>query len=262
MGLHGGSGSSPRAEHQARGGRPTRGAAVRRRAPDEPLDVDVLIDDFEAVREHLGIEAWAVLGHSAGGGYALRYALRCPESVRAVVFDCPCWDGDLTDRLRLPVVAARLEEAGKVEAAAACRHLAAKPGRITAADESRLVMQELDESYLDLFFHTPESARAFEELMESAGFTEQQWARGMSHQPLLDAMYQPQVHLLAGLRVPSLLVHGRSDLVVPPEVVETYRTEVARGAVHTFAGSGHFAYHEEPEEYAGVIASFVREHAS
>ena len=48
---------------------------------------------------------WAVLGHSDGGGYALQYVTSHPEAVQAVIFDCPCWDADLTDRtgcLRLP----------------------------------------------------------------------------------------------------------------------------------------------------------------
>ena len=72
------------------------------------LTADLLIADFEALRAKLRIEAWAILGHSAGGMYALRYVTSHIGAVRAVIFDCPCWDADLADRHRLPVVARRL----------------------------------------------------------------------------------------------------------------------------------------------------------
>lgn len=229
---------------------------------EERLTVDALIEDVEAVRQHLGIDTWSVLGHSAGGGYALAYAIKYPRSVRAVIFDCPCWDCDLTDRYRLPVVASRLEEMGKVEAAAVCRGIARKPERIDVDDEAWVVMQELEASYSELFFHRPASARAYEDIVAAAGFTEAQWARGLSHQPLLHAMYQPQVHLLDRLTMPSLLLHGQSDLVTPPAVFDSYKTAVPQGVVHTFAASGHFAYFEQPEEYAEVIATFVRQQAT
>lgn len=229
--------------------------------PGTALDVDVLIDDFEALRTSLGIHSWAVLGHSAGGGYALQYATCHPNSVTAVVFDCPCWDCDLTDRFRLPVAAKLLETAGKREAALACRRIADKPDRITVDDQPWVAMQALDAQYLDLFFHGRGSTQAYEALMSSAGFSDEQWARGQSHAPLLAAMYEPQLHLMARLAVPSLLVHGEDDLVVPPHIVDLYTSQVPTGAVHTFPESGHFAYHEEPDSYADVIRRFVIHHA-
>ena len=180
--------------------------------------------------------------------------------MRAVVFDCPCWDCDLTDRYRLPVVAARLEERGEPEAAAAVHLLAEKSERITAADESWVLMQHLGDAYLDLFFCRPESARSYEALTASAGFSDEEWARGLSHLTLLSALYESQLHLLAELTVPSLLVHGTGDLVVPPVVVEAYRRQVRGSSVHTFAESGHFGYFEEPDAYADVLTAFVTRH--
>jgi proline iminopeptidase len=225
--------------------------------PEPPLTVDVLLDDFEALRSSLAIDSWCVLGHSAGGHYALRYATAHPRSVTGVVFDCPCWDCDLTDRYRLPIVAERLEERGDEDAARECRRLAAKPGRLTADDETSTAMQALDSAYLDLFFRDAGSARAYEAWTASAGFDDETWARGRSHAPLLAEMYESQLDLLDGLVVPSMLVHGRHEVVAPPDVIDAYRQRVRDGEVHTFEGSGHFPYHEEPEPYADLIADFV-----
>ncbi|WP_133786457.1 alpha/beta fold hydrolase [Kribbella sp. VKM Ac-2571] len=35
-----------------------------------------------------------MLGHSAGGNYAVEYAIRHPSAVGAVISDCPFWDFD------------------------------------------------------------------------------------------------------------------------------------------------------------------------
>ena len=44
-----------------------------------------LVEDFERVREHLGIDRWLVLGGSWGSTLALAYAEKHPERVSALV---------------------------------------------------------------------------------------------------------------------------------------------------------------------------------
>lgn len=229
--------------------------------PDAPaLTADVLVDDFEALRRQLGIGSWAVLGHSAGAGYALRYVTRCPDAVSAVIFDCPCWDADLTDRHRLPEIARRLDALGQVDDAERCRQLAAKPGRLTLGDDARKAMQALGPHYLRQFFHDPDGAANFNRLLEESGFTPEQWQRGDSHLPLLAAMYEPVLPLLAQVTRPALLLRGRDDLVATPEMVAKFTRLVSGGVVRTFDRSGHFAYLEEPAEYSDMVSGFVGDH--
>ena len=45
------------------------------------ISVELTLDDFEAIRRELGIEAWAVLGFSYGGYLASLYADRYPGSI-------------------------------------------------------------------------------------------------------------------------------------------------------------------------------------
>jgi proline iminopeptidase len=224
------------------------------------LSVDLLIDDFEEVRAQLGISRWAILGHSAGGGYAIDYATRHPESVSAAIYDCPCWDCDLTDRYRLPVVAERLTAVGKVKEAEACTALANKPTRITEDDTSWRVMQALGDAYQDCFFSTHEAAVMYDKMAAASGLTDEQWQRGSSHLPLFADMYRPKLDLLATLPQPSLLLHGRGDLVTPPLVINMFSRTVKDGSMHTFEDSGHFAFMEQAEEYTSVVRNFVTEH--
>ena len=53
-----------------------------------PWTLDQLISDLDALRAHFGYQRWAVGGHSFGADLALRYALRYPGRVTAVVYIC------------------------------------------------------------------------------------------------------------------------------------------------------------------------------
>jgi len=226
-----------------------------------PLTADLLVSDFEALRARLRISSWAVLGHSAGAGYALRYVTSRAGAVRAVIFDCPCWDADMTDRHRLPAVARTLEDLGQLADAERCRELAAKAGRLAFSDGTRQAMRALGAQYMEQFFHDPDGAADFADLLADSGFTQEQRQRGNSHWPLLAAMYEPVLGLLPRIKRPALLLRGQDDLVAAPGMLEAFAAAVPGGLVRTFAESGHYAYLEEPEAYCAAVTEFVLAHA-
>jgi len=225
------------------------------------LTADLLVADFEALRRRLRIESWAVLGHSAGAAYALKYVTGYAGAVRAALFDCPCWDADMTDRYRLPVVARQLEELGQLADAERCHELAARSSRLTFSDGTRQAMQALSTRYMDQFFHDPDSATDFIELLADSGFSEEQWQRGNSHWPLLAALYEPVLALLPRIRRPAMMLRGRDDLVAAPGMLAAFAESVSGGTILTFGSSGHYAYLEEPEAYCRAVTAFVLEHA-
>ena len=49
------------------------------------MTMENLTADADALRQALGFEKWAVLGHSFGGNVALEYALRYPQSLSHLV---------------------------------------------------------------------------------------------------------------------------------------------------------------------------------
>ncbi|MEV0647246.1 alpha/beta hydrolase [Phytomonospora sp. NPDC050363] len=220
------------------------------------ISVDALIADFEEIRRALGVERWTIVGHSAGGHTAVRYACEHPEAVSGVILDCPALDSDLTDRHRLPVAATLLDEIGEHEAAEKCRAFAARPGRLTAEDKTYEAMLPLGARYNELFFASQAHIDAYDKAHDASGFSGEDWGRGATHLALLPDMYKPLFGLLPTPQ-PSLLVHGRADLVAAPAVIEAYRAGAPNGGVHTFENSGHFPYIEEPEAYAEVVSRFA-----
>ena len=170
-----------------------------------------------------------------------------------VIFDCPSWYCDLTDRHRLPHAAQLLTDHGDLGAADRYLALAEKPGRIVFADRFWEAMQALGESYSRLFYATTASAARAEQIMAAGRFTEAQLARGRSHEPLLTAVYESRLELVDELVQPSLLCHGRYDLVTPPQVIAYYDSHAPCGAVHTFEHAAHFPYLEQPAAYTAVL---------
>src|SRR5210317_2512497 len=60
--------------------------------PVSSMTWDNLTADAEAIRQRLGFEKWAVLGHSFGGMVALEYALRYPDSLSHLLLMDTCGD--------------------------------------------------------------------------------------------------------------------------------------------------------------------------
>jgi len=53
-----------------------------------PHDLARALADLEEIRRHVGVERWAVVGHSFGADLALAYALEHPAAVRTMVAAC------------------------------------------------------------------------------------------------------------------------------------------------------------------------------
>jgi pimeloyl-ACP methyl ester carboxylesterase len=65
---------------------------------------------------------------------------------------------------------------------------------------------------------------------------------------------------LAGLHVPTLVVHGKHDFI--PVTLATRIAEAMPRGRSVVLDCGHFAYLEEPEAFAAHVAAFLSEESS
>src|SRR5512135_3104460 len=75
-----------------------------------------LTADAEALRQTLGFDKWAVLGHSFGGYVALEYALRYPQSLSHLILMDTCGDICQMQRHAPEIIARRGYNAAAVQA--------------------------------------------------------------------------------------------------------------------------------------------------
>ena len=50
------------------------------------VTLDKMVADIEAIRNHLKIQQWVVMGHSFGGMMASYYATKHPENIQGIIF--------------------------------------------------------------------------------------------------------------------------------------------------------------------------------
>jgi proline iminopeptidase len=55
------------------------------RLDNSTVSMDLMLEDMEALRKHLELESWVLMGHSFGGMLASYYASKYPERVQAMI---------------------------------------------------------------------------------------------------------------------------------------------------------------------------------
>jgi pimeloyl-ACP methyl ester carboxylesterase len=182
--------------------------------------------DVAAVTDHLGIERYAVMGHSGGGTHALASAALRPERVAAVVSGAGL----------APFSAAGLDWFEGMAASGVQSLLAASRGR---AEKERFEASNVD--------YDPEFTPAdLEALSGEWSWLNDVVGPGMESGPgplidddlayVGDWGFEP-----AQVLAPVLLLHGGSDRVVPPSHSKWLANHCPNSELRLFPGDGHLS---------------------
>ena len=206
------------------------------------LTFDVLADDLEAVRNELGVERVAVLGHSALGALAFEYACRRPERVSHLLLAGASTTGDM----------AALQSAGRAyfDAYASAErkqkledNLARLP---SGAPPGAAVLAQTPMRFYDAGF---DGAKVFEGAIVKPEVLAHLLGTMLRGWEVADAAQR--------LRAPTLLAHGRHDYVVPWTSWEDVAPTLPVATLRLFEKSGHQPFLEEPEAFAAAVAAFL-----
>lgn len=206
---------------------------------------DTLVGDAEAIREHLELERWAVLGHSFGGMVAMEYALRHPERLAALVLVDT--GGDI--RWVQEGVPTELARRGYGE------------GTVRFAERFYRGQIEPREMTLGML----RFGRAYYHHMSYLGMLRAMFeARHMKTRP--DAFIYGFSQLLDGWSVmdrldaistPTLVLAGRSDFQYPPERQRQLAAAITGARLELIDKAGHNAPHERPGEVNHAVRRFL-----
>ncbi|MFF2811421.1 alpha/beta fold hydrolase [Streptomyces sp. NPDC058000] len=208
-----------------------------------------LAEDVEALRAHLGLERFALLGHSAGATVAQAYAAAHPERLTRLVLVCPGsrLQGELPDDAR-EIFASRMHEEWWPQAAVAVQEL-------TEASDLTAVRALL-------YAAAPLAYGRWDEPQRAHAATEGAQLRPVPRAGFWQGVDEPtREALLAGLRqvdCPTLVVTGDRDAVAGMRAGELVAAAFPHARVRPLHLVGHYPWVDEPELFRPLVEEFLR----
>lgn len=206
------------------------------------------VADLEALRDHLGVEQFDLLGVSHGGIVAIGYAAAFGARVRRLLLvDTLAVWGDDAEQAMQRGIEARRGEPWFADAAKAIEEEQA--GAFSSVDELIANVQR----QMPLYFHRWEGN-------EKAGG---RLAMDFAHaEPLhyFNTVEFPSFDLRAELRsieAPTLVVVGDDDFIAGPACADAMLRELPDARLATIPESGHFVYIEQPEAFRAALTDFL-----
>jgi proline-specific peptidase len=217
--------------------------------PDDPSlwTVELFLNELRAVRMHLGLEQFHLLGSSWGGMLAMEYAVTRPTGLASLVLagapaSIPQWIAE-ADHLRqdLPTEIQQLlrkhEEAGTTDD--------------PEYQEAMMVFYRRHVCRLDPW---PDYvSRSFEKM----GMQVYTTMFGPSEVHATGTLKEWDItQRLHEIRIPTLITSGRYDEATPA-IAETTHTHIPNSQWVLFEHSSHMPFVEEPDRYMKVLGDFL-----
>lgn len=190
--------------------------------------------------DHLGVDQAVLIGSSAGGTHVLEMFERAPERVRGLVLLSPAITGDVG----APPWSRRWLRGP---------HLRWLGPRIVRRAAGEITRERVSRSWHDASRVTDQHVAPYRRMLRVHG-----WERGLWE--VLTAEQPPDLRAtLRRVDVPTVVIGGASDRVVPPRLNRRTADAIAGAHYVELPGCGHTPQEECPDELAAEIRRFLDE---
>lgn len=214
--------------------------------PVETMTWDNLTADADALREVLGFERWAVLGHSFGGHVALEYTLRYPERVSRLILLDTAAEGRWSQENAPKVLAGRGYGRSTVSTARRFYNGQVEPKDFIRAAIRLLPTYDSRFSFVRLARELLEGGWRVQFRPEALTFAGRQLITGWTVADRLEE-----------IRVPTLVIAGHDDFLFPPESQALLATGIPNAALRIIERAGHNPQAERPVETIRAVRGFL-----
>lgn len=210
---------------------------------DERYALEAMVDDIEGARRAAGLGRWLFWGMSGGGWLALLYARRHPDALAGLIVEsaCPCFRARLADPA---CILSPFNPAWRP--ALAARGLVAADSHARIGDPHATEWMQLD-GVGAVFRRAGGQA-----LLVSPAPVSAEMRRAMPELWSFDARAW-----LSTLRVPTLVLAGDADPVVPLGHARAVHEAIAGSSFVTVEGAGHVPTAQQRPEVAAAVRDFV-----
>ena len=200
--------------------------------PRTPLQLDAMARWVEAYMDAAGIERAVVVGWSMGGGVALSLSLQAPSLVAALVLI-----GSVGAAMAMPFTLGLLRYRGVAEA------------MLRAARSPAWRRALLRGVFHPSFTINDTIVNRYWEAWRVRGRI------GYLRALMRTIDIAPLESRLGDVAVPTYVVHGEQDRLVPVSVGRKIAEKVAGARLHVLPSTGHSPHHEEPAAVRAAIRS-------
>jgi proline iminopeptidase len=204
-----------------------------------------LTADADALRQALGFEKWAVLGHSFGGNVALEYALRYPQSLTHLVLMNTGGDQWWVNQNAPEILAKRGYSASAVQAARRFYN-----GQLTPGEFLPIIMK-----FLSAYFYHINLLGMVHELLFGPHAKNRPEAQIFGFSQLLKGW--TVMDRLGEIQAPALVLAGRYDFLFPPEHQAILADRLPNARLELIECAGHNPQMEQPAEVIEVVRHFL-----
>jgi proline iminopeptidase len=208
--------------------------------PAGPLGMALFADDAIRLADNLGLERFAVLGHSFGGWVAQEIALRYPDRVSALLLAA-------TTPGQIGATESADDDQGPPPPAEVIELMSRRPA--TAA--------ELAQVYAALAPHFLRGAdpRPFLAALQPELMSPESMVR------VFDALATwSSVDRLQLVRCPTLVLAGQHDVFCSPPQLARIASRIPCARPVLFQASGHFLWLEEPDRFFALVSDWLSSH--
>ncbi len=194
-----------------------------------PTTMEQYAADLQALLQQLATGPVVLIGHSMGGYVALAFARRFPEMLGGLVLVCTKAGPDTAD-----AAAARWAMAERVK-----------------AEGVRVVVEGMAPKMLAADNQDPRMAA------EVRGFMAASKPEGVIGALLGMAERPDSTGLLARLAVPTLVITGADDRLIPPAESEQLAKQIPGAQLRVIPHAGHLVAFEQPEEFNRALQEWL-----
>lgn len=215
-------------------------------APVSSMTWENLTADADALRERLGFDRWAVLGHSFGGHVALEYALRYPDRLSHLVLLDTGADSHWAQQNAPDVLATRGHSPETVELVRRWFN-----GEFEPREMFRIFMRiggvyQYNNSFGGMAQALLAGAWRTKFRGETFVFASRELMKGWT-----------VADRLGEITVPTLVMAGRDDFIYPPECQREMAAAIPGARLVLIDRAGHNPHQEQGDDVMAAVSEFL-----
>jgi len=204
------------------------------------------VEEFTAAMD---LDRFSIVGLSMGGMVAVNFALRNPDRVRSLVLVDAAGLDKRIPWIRVIYPAIRIKPLYRLLLRL----------RLYACSRPQLVRFGMRQIMSDANPPTPELLQSVMCELRRPGSA---WQSFLNHELCWSGFRRDMSAQLSELRIPTLIVHGEKDAIIPVAHARNAHRRIPNSRLHIFPQCGHWPPREKPDEFSRIVLEFLTERLS